>query len=318
MNKVWAVTSYFNPLGWRSRLTNYRFFRKHLEVPLVTVEWHPSGEFQLDSGDADLLVQIKGGDLMWQKERLLNKGLESIPSEAEFIAWIDCDIVFCHPGWPQAAVQTLAEQKAVQLFSKAHYLNHTETRSLLDSSGRRSDLVRQPPKGGAVTRSSGSLIGQKGASAFDGFHEGNPGLAWAARNSTITEVGFFDRIIIGSGDFFWLLAAMGLAESWLADRRHLGNYDYLAGSSYLAWAVEVEALIGKQIGFLETPILHLHHGGIADRGYIERDASFSREGIDIDRDITLSADGVWEFVTPNPSWKSWMNQYFLDRREDET
>ena len=100
MDELWAVTSYFNPLGWRSRLENYRLFRKHLEVPLIAVEWHPHGEFQLGPGDADVLAQVQGGDLMWQKERLLNIGMASVPAGVEFVAWLDCDIVFCQRGWP--------------------------------------------------------------------------------------------------------------------------------------------------------------------------------------------------------------------------
>ena len=36
---IWAITAYFNPVGYRRRLWNYRFFRKQLSLPLVTVEF---------------------------------------------------------------------------------------------------------------------------------------------------------------------------------------------------------------------------------------------------------------------------------------
>ena len=35
---LWAITSYFNPAGYRRRLANFKTFRKHLQLPLVAVE----------------------------------------------------------------------------------------------------------------------------------------------------------------------------------------------------------------------------------------------------------------------------------------
>ena len=38
INKTfWAITSYFNPGGFKSRLQNYKTFRKHLNIPLIAV-----------------------------------------------------------------------------------------------------------------------------------------------------------------------------------------------------------------------------------------------------------------------------------------
>jgi hypothetical protein len=54
---LWAITSYFNPAGYRTRLENYRRFRAHLTVPLVTVEASFDGRFELGPADADILVQ---------------------------------------------------------------------------------------------------------------------------------------------------------------------------------------------------------------------------------------------------------------------
>jgi len=55
---LWAITCYFNPVGYRRRLQNYRTFRQRLKVPLVTVELSFGQEFQLSSGDADVVVQL--------------------------------------------------------------------------------------------------------------------------------------------------------------------------------------------------------------------------------------------------------------------
>ena len=62
--QLWAISSYFNPTRSRRRLANYRAFRESLVAPLLTVEWSHDGFFELEEGDADLLMRISGGDLM--------------------------------------------------------------------------------------------------------------------------------------------------------------------------------------------------------------------------------------------------------------
>ena len=44
---LWAITCYFNPVGYRRRLENYRMFRQRLKVPLVAVELSFDEKFQL-------------------------------------------------------------------------------------------------------------------------------------------------------------------------------------------------------------------------------------------------------------------------------
>ena len=97
-----VVTSYFNPMKSRRRLTNYRVFSSRLNAPLLTVELSFDGQFELTSADADHLIQLSGGDVMWQKERLLNIALEAVPHDVEDVAWIDCDVVFESRDWLQA------------------------------------------------------------------------------------------------------------------------------------------------------------------------------------------------------------------------
>ena len=83
---VWAIASFYNPVGYRRRLENYRVFRARLTVPLVTVELALGRDFALGAGDADILVQLRGGDVMWQKERLLNVALGAVPADCRKIA----------------------------------------------------------------------------------------------------------------------------------------------------------------------------------------------------------------------------------------
>src|SRR5271169_6865582 len=74
---MWAITSYFNPIPYRRRSFNYHVFRRNLDLPLVTVELGFDGRYELTNKDADVLIQIDGGAVLWQKERLLNLALRA-------------------------------------------------------------------------------------------------------------------------------------------------------------------------------------------------------------------------------------------------
>ena len=103
-----VITSYFNPMRSRRRLANYRTFRSRLNAPLFTVELSFDGRFELTPSDADHLIQLSGGDIMWQKERLLNIALGAVPGDVEDVAWIDCDLVF-ESTWLAAGRETSFE-----------------------------------------------------------------------------------------------------------------------------------------------------------------------------------------------------------------
>jgi hypothetical protein len=126
-SRLWAITSYFNPVGFDRRRANYHEFRAGLEIPLLTVEWSANGRFELHQTDADILVQLSSPDLMWQKERLLNIGLRALPDHVDRVAWLDCDVAFGRPGWSTAAVGELETHEVAQLFSRCIYLGPDAT-----------------------------------------------------------------------------------------------------------------------------------------------------------------------------------------------
>ena len=53
---LWAITSYFNPIGYRRRLANYRAFRARLSVPLLAVEL--TGPDLTDT-DAEIILRTR-------------------------------------------------------------------------------------------------------------------------------------------------------------------------------------------------------------------------------------------------------------------
>src|SRR2546421_3462219 len=120
--ELWAITCYFNPAGYRRRLANYRVFRERLAVPLVAVELAYGPNFELDQNDADILVQLRGHDVMWQKERLLNLALRALPRDCKNLVCLDCEIVFATTDWPEHVSRLLRRYAILQPFSHAHHL----------------------------------------------------------------------------------------------------------------------------------------------------------------------------------------------------
>ena len=203
--RLWAITSYFNPVRYRRRLENYRVFREHLRVPLVTVELSFDGRFELACNDADVLVQIQGADVMWQKERLLNIAATRVPSGCDDVAWLDCDIVFGTDDWVDQTLQALDKFSLVHLFQERHDLRGPFDENLLTS-------WHAPP-------TSESIIYKhnKNETAPEDFFLANAplarrttaGLAWASHRSLLERHGLYDAAILGSGDRAIVCAALG-------------------------------------------------------------------------------------------------------------
>lgn len=65
-SRLWAITSYFNPIGYTRRRANYAEFRRRLTVPLITVELAYDGRFDLPDDAAEILIRVPGKDVIWQ------------------------------------------------------------------------------------------------------------------------------------------------------------------------------------------------------------------------------------------------------------
>jgi hypothetical protein len=329
LSDLWVVTAYFNLAGWSSRLTNYHAFRRALSVPLATIEWHPSGQFALAGDDADLLIQLQGGDLMWQKERLLSIVLAALPAHVRYVAWVDCDVIFANPQWHAHTKQLLQEHVLVQPFSRVVYLGNESTQRLIggghfdgDAEGSNSrpsflhlyeqvghdiarvDLQRRfEPQPGRGTR-------------YNIMARPAYGHAWAARVDTLRQIGFYQRCVMGGGDLLSAYGLVGHYEEMLANHRSVGWDFYGGGASYREWANEAAGLCRGRLKCGDEIIIHLFHGSLDNRQYRSRIDGLVRFRLDLDRDIEARPGEAW-------SWKRYaaeLNGYFLEylrRREED-
>src|ERR1700682_396499 len=111
---LWAITAYFDPFGIGHRRDVFRRFRRHLGVPLLAVELGFNNHFDLGPEDAEILIRVRGGSVLWQKERLLNLAVRALPAHVEGVVWTDSDVVFLREDWATAVQRRLQDFEMVQ------------------------------------------------------------------------------------------------------------------------------------------------------------------------------------------------------------
>ncbi len=305
---LWAITAYFNPARYRTRLNNFHTFRANLRAPLAVVELSLDTEFDLRREDADLLIQIPCGDPLWQKERLLNVALAALPAACTCVAWLDCDLIFDRDDWVCRAEQALARLAMIQLFEHMYDLPPGHHRPVPGAAGQQPPIecaVRQFQRAPADEE---TLRLRSGAAArLCGL-----GLAWAARRDILDAHGLYDACILGSGDRALLCAAVGrFNDCTAAIRMNARQVEH-----YLCWARRFHQAVDGRLGFLEGEIYHLWHGELHNRRYRERHEDFAAFGFDPFTDIVLGPGGAWQWSGTKPHLRQFFLNYFANRRED--
>jgi hypothetical protein len=304
-NKLWAVTSFFNPTDSLRRLENYKRFRGGLKIPLITVEWsYVRGPgFMLGAEHADILVQRKSDDLLWQKERLLNIAIDALPRECEYVAWLDCDVIFDNPNWDRLAIETLEQFPLIQPYSAL--VN-------LDANGHLpcnlQEHIRRPIGNPEVYSSlpNGSLRHQfKGMGAACGY-------AWAARTELMRQHGLYDACIIGSGDRAIFCAANGCFEEAAAYMRmNSERYDH-----YIKWAKPFFSDVAGQIGWIDGRIQNMWHGTMENRHYESRHIELQKYEFTPNTDLKKDEHECWKWSSPKHEMHKFVRDYFYSRKED--
>lgn len=308
MNDLWAITSFFNPAGFRRRRLNYRIFRAHLTVPLLTVELSFTGEFELEPADADRLIRLRGGSVLWQKERLLNIAAAALPDSCRYVAWLDADVIFDDEDWPIRACEVLRRTRLLQLYSCAIDLPEgcRSPRALAsEACDRLPSTMYAAASGDDVAR---SLRYPKHRSVQTTAN----GLAWAAHREFFDAAGLYDACILGSGDRALACAVLGLPDTLNAAL----EFCRAQASHYMGWTRLVSAWVGDASSALEGNVFHLWHGPPERRLLATRYAGLRRFRFDPSRDIALTPEQVWRWASDKAGLHEYVEDYFRQRMED--
>jgi hypothetical protein len=295
-----AVTCYYNPEGYRSKLRNYSIFEERLGVPLVVVECALGGVgFELS--DRAGVVCVRGRDVMWQKERLLNVAIQNVPSVFSKIAWLDCDVLFTNPQWAEETSRLLDRYPVVQPFSDVVRLERGE---LADSGG------------GERWRGFAAAYHDEPHSLLNGdfARHGHTGFAWAARREVLGERALYDGCVAGSGDHMMAHAFAGDWHGACIQRMFGGNAAHR--QHFAQWSKLIYPRVRGAIGYAQGSLLHLWHGDTANRRYVNRNRDLAGFGFDPAVDVKLGASGCWEWSSDKPELHRWAVEYFGSRKED--
>jgi len=293
-----AVCCYFNPCHYASRRRNYELFRKHLAstgLRLLTVEMaFGTDEYELHQED---VLRLRGGDVLWQKERLLNIGIRALAEQGfSKVVWLDADILFHDPAWHEKLASTLDEYPICQAFSHVDIVHQHGTAG---APGFAANLHRTGQVNDAVAA---------------------PGFAWGARAEVISRAGLYDACVVGGGDLAFVLGAYcalqnGVADDVISHLAKVFNLNPIQCNHYRNWAKDYGRAFRGRIGHLEGGITTLYHGTLENRKYWERYQLL--HDFDPFHDIELNDDRCWRWGTSKPELHERVRNYFFERREDD-
>ena len=286
--EFWCVTAYFNPIGYRSKITNFKIFCDRLRAQgakLFAVECAlPHQDFVLQEFlPPENLIQVRSRHIIWQKERLLNMAVERLPEACDKVAWLDCDVYFRDKRWIARATKMLEDYKIIQLYSR---------RYLLDRDG---SIYK---KEGRYLR--GWLAQIEHTGKYDGGH---PGYAWAARRDFILKHPLYERCITGVGDFLFACAVCNL-------------HKHLIGKDFHEWADQIVPAVENSVSYLPGSIYHLYHGPYEKRNYLEAVMKIGESTFDPKIDLRVNRDGCLEWATEKEIIHQACKGQLKDREED--
>lgn len=291
------MTAFFNPMGSPRRLENYLAFRRELQVPLVTVELAYGPTFELAPDDADVMLRMRGHAVLWQKERLLNVALSALPTDCDTVAWLDADVIFDRPDWPELAIAALADANLVQPFRDV----------------RDEGVATEPPHQSLAYRVATGELSPAGIATGRLVNDWRcaAGLAWVAPRAVLERHGLYDAGIVGGGDRAIACAAYGAWQG--LELTHRMNDAQQA--HYLRWARPFFASVGGRVGYAEGAVSTLAHGSFAQRVYGGRHAGLQAVGFDPESDIAVDEQGCWRWNSDRPELHEYVRAYFAHRAD---
>jgi hypothetical protein len=306
-----VVAPYNNPVGWSSRLANFRRFEDAMLatpcVSLTTAELaYGNRPFVLGPRRGIRRLQLRCRDVLWHKENLINIAMQAVrhaPEGYDYGAYVDGDLLFFDPSWAERTIAALQVFDLVQVSE---------------------DLIFLGPHGQFAGRGVSFMHCWRHARhrhrCGKWYNPGNPpclerhgypGGAWAWRREAFDAMGgLLDICILGAGDISMALGLTGLPD--------LQNRDYTEAyrAAIADWGERARAAIGLNLGSVPGIVFHLWHGKTEDRGYSTRGQILVRNRFDPRCDLVRDHRGLAGFAGNKPYLRADVAAYFAERNED--
>jgi len=303
---IWGISTFYNPAGYGNKLLNYRKFHDGLKrqgLPLLTVELaFGDNPFELQTSDADILLQFRTTSVLWHKERMFNAALKGLPQECDKIVWLDADILFQDEEWVTKTRKLLEEFVIIQPFS--HVIRFPKGVEKPSPAEIEQIRVNKPDYHGYVY--SHKTPGRS-------LKLMNSGLAWAGRREVFDQLGFYDKLILGTGDRFMAGAFFGFR--YIDD---IQRFNYKMIDDQNRWILDIYGKIQGSVYYQDGIIGHLFHGTIRNRKYHKRTHLLKKYDFDPLADIGPDHEGgIWKWTTQKTAFHQEVEAYFSSRKEED-
>lgn len=261
--KTAFIVSFFSFYENEVVVENYNRFKAQIpKEDLFVIEL---SFFDLPFFAKESRIKLRGGgkNVLWQKERLMNIILETIPKEYANIAWVDADILFRNKDFIRDINLKLRDHSVIQLFKKANWLEQ------------------------------GGVIGQEWETIIfnNDTRTHHPGFGWAARREEIEKIKFFDYHITGNGDVFIYSLLSGTRSGWSKTFLSLPGVGYYANK----YIEKAKKYLKSDVSYLDDEIDHLYHGDYKNRLYNERHIILEKGHFDPVEHLRISSSGLFEW-----------------------
>lgn len=300
-NVLHVVGVISNPVRYHSR---YRLFRKWYERMLATpnvkvyVVEAAFGDrpFQVTDPCNPHHLQVRTHQELWLKENLINLGVRHLlPRNWKYVAWSDCDILFCDDHWAQEALHQLQHYHVIQPWMNCSDLGFQgEVLSLFDSfcSVHARGIRKQCHPG-------------------EPYKYAHSGYIWCCTREFWENVhGLMDWNCVGSGDHHMAWACINGVHHSV----HRGMHQSFKDRA-LEWQRNAFRVTNGHLGYVKTRIEHMFHGSKKNRKYRERWSIFIDHQFDPNKDLRYDSQGLLQLVG-KPALMDEIRQYNRARHED--
>lgn len=300
------IACYFNPQNNPYRLKAFRTFYesiKHLNYQIVECVIGDSKPELVKEFPSLNITRVFTKNLLWHKETLLNKIINSLPKEYKYIFWVDADVIFTNKNWLVDGVKQLQTSNIIQPFEYCIHLDEDELKPNFDVEAVRYDCSGIYVRHKQMWRSfcANYVMYPTFANSENYDVHGHVGFAWAARREVFDKIKLYDKALIGGADHIIAHAAAGHIPHKCITKSFTENIDEVN-----EWSELFYKIVDSKIGYVKGDLYHIWHGDIEKRQYLKRIQDFTGKTKQI---VKKDKNGL--YITDSDD--EYMKNYFKQR-----
>ncbi len=249
------------------------------------------------------ITHVQTDSLLFHKESLLNKVIAELPTEFEYVFWLDTDVLFTNPNWLVEGVEALQTCAIIQPFEYCIHLKRNQIVPDFNVDNYRNRVGSERMRHPDLWKSFCSIfVVAPNIAKSDKYDlHGHVGFAWGARREVLDKVQLYDRALAGGADHIVAHAAAGHIPCGCINRAFTLEID-----DVVEWSKEFADVVGGRVGFVKGDCYHIWHGNIEDREYLKRIKEFAQQIQFITR---RDSNGLWIYDGNDP----YMKRYYQKR-----